>query len=177
VYVLLAASLPLLKPQPQFTGVLLIAPTVTIVLSVILLALVFAGTAIRGSAYLHHRRDEMTAAATRLGLHAWSGEALPRGLSLEGTHFHKPYKLSNIHQGIINHNEVIFLDIEKQEKRARWCRTIVAIRTREHLHTPPSMESRQVGSWRLIYCPVGYADSAELMEAGELESLLRSIIH
>jgi len=177
VNVSLAANLLLVPLQPQLVGMLLFTPTIPIIVSVLLVGLLLLGTGVRGSAYLHHRRDEMSAAATRLGLHAWSGDSLPRGLSLEGTHFHKPYKLSNIHQGIINHNEVIFLDIEKQEKRARWCRTIVAIRTREHVHTPPSMESRQVGSWRLLYIPVGFADSEELMEAGELESLLRSIIH
>jgi hypothetical protein len=177
VYELLAASLPLTGPAPQFAAAIVLAPAVPIAIAVVLLTIMMVGIGIRGRTYLHHRRDEMTAAATRLGLHAWSGDSLPRGLSLEGTHFHKPYKISNVHQGIINHNEVIFLDIEKQEKRAHWSRTIVAIRTREHVHTPPSMESRQVGSWRLIYNPVGYADSVEIMDAAELESLLRSIVH
>ena len=67
--------------------------------------------------------------------------------------------------------------LKKKEARSGWSRTILAVRTRERISTPSSLEGRQVGLWKLIYSPVGFSNSDNLMEVEELESLLRNIIH
>jgi hypothetical protein len=171
-----AALLPPLHPT-SLGAILFTPPNVTIVIAGVVVALLIGGIALRGGAYLHRRREEISAMAVRLGLHAWPDDSLPRGLTLEGTHFHQPHKLTNVHHGIINHREVVIVDIEKQEARSGWSRTILAIRTRERISTPSSLEGRQVGLWKLIYSPVGFSNSDNLMEVEELESLLRNIIH
>ena len=170
-----AAPLPPLHPSSL--GAILFTPNITIVVAGIVVALLFTGIALRGGAYLHRRRGEISAMAVRHGLHAWPDDSLPRGLTLEGTHFHQPHKLTNVHHGVINHLEVVILDIERQEAKSSWSRTILAIRTRDRISTPSSLEGRQVGLWKLIYSPVGFSNTANLMEVEELESLLRNIIH
>jgi hypothetical protein len=147
------------------------------VIAGLLVALLILGMALRGGAYLHRRREEVSAMATRFNLHSWPDDSLPRGLTLEGTHFHQPHKLTNFHHGIINHREIVILDIEKQEARSRWSRTILAVRTRDRISTPSSLEAHQTGQWKLIYSPVGFSNSVTLMEVDQLESLLRNIIH
>jgi hypothetical protein len=172
---LLPALLPSLHPTSF--GAILFTPNVPIVVAGLLVALLILGMGLRGGAYLHRRREEISALATRLSLHAWPDDSLPRGLTLEGTHFHQPHKLTNVYHGIINHREIVIMDIEKQEARSRWSRTILAIRTRDRISTPSSLEGRQIGHWKLIYSPVGFSNSDNLMEVEELESLLRNIIH
>jgi hypothetical protein len=158
-------------------GAILFTPNATIIVAGIVVALLFVGIALRGGAYFHRRREEVSAMAKRFSLHAWPDDSLPRGLTLEGTHFHQPHKLTNVHHGVINHREVVILDIEKKEARSGWSRTILAVRTRERISTPSSLEGRQIGHWKLIYAPVGFSNSENLMEVEELESLLRNIIH
>jgi hypothetical protein len=172
---LFAALLPPLPPH--LTGAILFTPNAPIIIAGLLVTLLLVGMALRGGAYLHRRREEVSAMATRLSLHSWPDDSLPRGLTLEGTHFHQPHKLTNVHHGIINHREVVILDIEKQDAKSSWSRTILAVRTRERISTPSSLEGRQIGLWKLIYSPVGFSNSANLMEVEELESLLRNIVH
>jgi hypothetical protein len=171
----LAALLPPLGPH--LAGAFVFTPNATMIIAGLVVGLLLVGVVLRGGAFLHRRREEVTAMAARFGLHAWPDDSLPRGLSLEGTHFHQPHKLTNVYHGVINHREVVILDIEKQEARSGWSRTILAIRTRDRISTPSSLEGRQVGHWKLIYSPVGFSNSENLMEIEELESLLRNIIH
>lgn len=176
MYVTLTASPLLLSLHPTPLGAILFAPTTPVIAAIVVVAIFVIGTALRGGAYLHRRRGEINAMASRLGLQPWPDNSLPRGLSLEGTLFHQPHRLTNVHHGIINRCEVVILDIQKAEPKSRWSRTILAVKTRDHIHAPASLESRNAGPWRLIYSPVRLSGSAELMEIDVLESLLRNII-
>ena len=95
----LAALLPSLHATP-LGAFLFTPPNVTIIIAGIVVALLFVGIALRGGAYLHRRREEVSAMAKRFSLHAWPDDSLPRGLTLEGTHFHQPHKLTNVHHGV-----------------------------------------------------------------------------
>jgi hypothetical protein len=168
----------LLPPlHPTSIGAILFTSNLPIIVAGLLAALLILGIALRSGAYLHRRREEVRAMATRLSLHAWPDDSLPRGLTLEGTHFHQPHKLTNVYHGIVNHREIVILDIEKQEARSRWSRTILAVRTRDRISTPSSLEGRQNGQWKLIYATVGFPNSANLMEVAQLEGLIRNIIY
>lgn len=177
MYVLFAASPPLLSLHPTLPGAILFTPTLPIIVAIILVALLLLGMGLRGNVYLNQRRGEVSGMATRLGLHPCPDDSLPRGLSLEGTHFHQPHKLTNIYQGIINHSEVVILDIDKTGPKSRWSRTIIAVKTRNPVSVPASLESRVTGSWKLIYAPVGFSNSVDLMEVVQIENLLKNIIH
>jgi hypothetical protein len=170
-----AAPLPPLLPH--LPGAILFTPNIPIVIAGLLVALLIIGMALRGGAYLHRRREEINALAARFNLHSWPDDSLPRGLTLEGTHFHQPHKLTNVHYGIVNHREVVILDIEKQEANSSWSRTILAVRTSERISTPSNLEGHQAGLWKLIYSTVGFSNTADLMEVAQLESLLRNVIH
>jgi hypothetical protein len=163
--------------QPTPLGAFFFTPTLPILVAILLVALLILGTTLRGGSSLHRRRESISAMAARHGLHPWSNDSLPRGLSLEATHFHRPHKITNVYHGIINHLEVVILDIERQELKSRWSRTILAVRTKDRISAPASLESHQAGAWKLIYSPVDFSTDPRLMEVDQLDSLLRNIIH
>lgn len=117
----------------------------------------------------------MQAMASRVGLRPWSGDSLPRGLSLEGTLFHEPCKIANVFEGALNHNEVVILDFFKQETDSAWSRTILAIKSRSAVRTPPHLESRRIGGWQVLYAPIRMGGSSLLMDVDRLELLIRNL--
>jgi hypothetical protein len=147
-----------------------------ILVAFIVAAVFIVGMSVRGIIFLNRRHEEMNAVATRLGLRLWPDNSLPRGLSLNGTPFFNAHKLTNIHEGILNSNEIVFLDFHKQESESRWSRTIIAIKARSPLPTPPNLESHKSGAWQLFYAPVGYSNSADLMEVDRLELLIQNLV-
>ena len=169
----------LISFHPTPVGAFLFTPTLPIILSIFLVVILIIGLILRGGAYLNRRRGEaMAKMAAKFSLHPWpNDDSLPRGLSLEATHFHRPYRLSNIYHGIINYKEVVILDIERQELKSKWSRTILAIRTKDRVSTPSSLEAHQAGAWKLIYTPVDFSTEPKLMEIDQLDSLLSNIVH
>jgi hypothetical protein len=145
-------------------------------MSILLVAIFVLGIILRGSFFLHRRRAEISAVATRLGLRSWPDNSLPRGLSLQGTPFFRPDRLTNVYEGLLNHTEVIFLDFHKREAGSRWARTIVAVKAINQVGTPPDLEVRKAGSWQLICARVGLSNSRELMDADRLELLIKNIV-
>jgi hypothetical protein len=118
----------------------------------------------------------MRAVASRLGLRPWPDNSLPRGLSLQGTPFFRPDKLTNVYEGLLNHNEVVVLDFHKRESDSRWARTVIAVKTINQVGAPPDLEVRKAGSWQLICARVGPSNSRELMDADRLELLIKNIV-
>jgi hypothetical protein len=118
----------------------------------------------------------MRAVASRLGLRPWPDNSLPRGLSLQGTPFFRPDKLTNVYEGLLNHNEVVVLDFHQRESDSRWARTVIAVKTINQVGAPPDLEVRKAGSWQLICARVGPSNSRELMDADRLELLIKNIV-
>ncbi len=177
---MLVASLSLPQPfaaHPLPALAIFIDIPLPITVAFVVAAVFVVGISVRGIIFLNRRHEEMNAVAARLGLHLWPDDSLPRGLSLNGTPFFNAHKLTNIHEGILNSIEVVFLDFHKKESDSRWSRTIVAIKSRNPLPTPPNLESHKCGAWQLFYAPVGYSNSADLMDIDRLELLIKSLAH
>jgi hypothetical protein len=178
VHDLFAASLPLLPlpVPPHFAGVILPVLSLPVVAIILLAAIFVVWIVVRGKFFFHRRREAMHSMASRLGLRPWPDNSLPRGLSLQGTPFFRATKLTNIHEGLLQRNEVVILDFQKRESSSTWSRTVIAVKTRDPLAAPPHLEHRTVGAWQLVYAPVAFSDAADVMDVEGLELLLRNII-
>ena len=142
---------------------------------ILLAAILILGMALRGIGILSRRGQQMRAVASRLGLRAVPDNSLPRGLSLHGTPFFQPTRLTNIYEGIISGHEVVILDFKKREDESAWATTIVAIKTRHSLGQPARLECRKAGAWQLISPPIGLMDSTLFLEVERIEFILKNI--
>jgi hypothetical protein len=147
-----------------------------IVMFAILVAIFVLGIVFRGAFFFSRRRQEMKAVAARLGLHPWPDNSLPRGISFHGTPFFRPSKLTNVYEGLLNHNEVVIMDFHKLEPDSSWARTVIAVKSSNQVAAPPKLEYRKAGSWQLLYSPVGTMDSKDLIDTERLEIIVKAII-
>lgn len=179
MHVFFVASLapqPPFSVPPQFAGAIFLVPSLPAAMFFLLVAIFVLGIVLRGRFFFHRRREEMRAVASRLGLRPWPDNSLPRGLSLQGTPFFRPDKLTNVYEGLLNHNEVVVLDFHQRESDSRWARTVIAVKTINQVGAPPDLEVRKAGSWQLICARVGPSNSRELMDADRLELLIKNIV-
>jgi hypothetical protein len=175
---------PSLAPPLPFAAQPLLAIAIFLELSLplhiafVLIAVFILGMALRGIIFLNRRHQDMNAMASRLGLHSWPDNSLPRGLSLNGTPFFNAHKLTNILEGVLlDRTEVVVLDFHKHEAHSRWSRTIIAIKTKDHIGTPADLECRKIGQWQLIYAPVGFENSPNLLDIDRLELLVKNMVN
>jgi hypothetical protein len=115
--------------------------------------------------------------ATKFGLQTWPDNIFPRHLSLNGTIFEGWSRVSNVHEGILNHRQVAFFDLFKRQRKSGWSRTIFAIKTDKAVleGKMPGLEVHQANGWQLCYHSLGFLHSEKLMDSSEIEELLNAI--
>jgi hypothetical protein len=163
------------SPHPWPTATLLIAPSVPAVFFTFLATLFLIGVAVRSVFFVRRRHEQMRAMAMSLGLRPWPDNSLPRRLSLQGTPFQHWSKLSNIYEGSLNGTQTIILDFFYREPRNVFSRTIIAVNSNMRVQKPYDLESRQIGPWQLIFAPVQFFRTANLMDVDQVEILLKAI--
>jgi hypothetical protein len=153
----------------------LLAPSAPAAFFASVSALFLIGVGLRSVFFVRRRHEQMRGMAMSLGLRPWPDNSLPRGLSLQGTQFQRWTKLSNIYEGVLNGRQTIVLDFFEREPRNVFSRTIIAVHSNARVNQPRDLESFQVGPWQLMFAPVQFFRTANLMDVSRLETLLKAI--
>lgn len=164
--------------SPRLPGLILLDLSLPVISAAVLAGIFLIGLIVRGAFFLNRRTQEMRTVTAKLGLRPWQDENLPRGLSLQGTHFFRPTRMANVYEGFLNHTEVVVFDFYQRDEDANsnWARTVVAVKSPNQVTAPHKLECRKAGTWQLIYAPVGNMNSKELMDTDRLEILIKNIV-